>query len=71
MNKSGDMKTIPKLNKDWHLAHRMPKNATIAQRIAWHLEHQANCSCRDIPEKLKQEIAKGHYSTPSAEATTD
>ena len=47
-----------KLNKEWHLAHSMPKNATIEQRIAWHLEHAKNCKCRDIPETLKEEMKK-------------
>ncbi|MER3374673.1 MAG: hypothetical protein RIM83_08570 [Allomuricauda sp.] len=47
-----------KLNKDWHTANKMPKNPTIDERIEWHLEHQKNCGCRDIPEKLKLEIDK-------------
>jgi hypothetical protein len=47
-----------KLNKEWHLAHLMPKHPTTEQRIAWHLEHKKNCSCRDIPAKLKEEIKK-------------
>jgi len=51
-------KSISKLNKEWHLGHRMPKNATIEDRIAWHLEHSKNCGCRPIPEKLKEEIKK-------------
>lgn len=46
------------LNKEWHLKHRMPAKATLEQRIAWHLEHAKHCSCRDIPEKLKEEIKK-------------
>ena len=58
------MKSVSKLNKEWHLAHPMPKNATMAQRIAWHLEHQQHCRCRDIPEKLKLEIAKGSSLKP-------
>ena len=45
-----------KLNKEWHLAHRMSANATLQQRIAWHIEHQKNCSCRPIPEKLLVQI---------------
>ena len=52
-------KTISKLNKEWHLAHQMPKNATIEERIAWHLEHSKNCRCRPIPDKLKAAIKKG------------
>jgi hypothetical protein len=43
-----------KLNKEWHLAHRMPANATLEQRIKWHLEHAKHCSCREIPVKLKE-----------------
>jgi hypothetical protein len=45
-----------KLNKEWHVTHRMPTNATLEQRIAWHIEHKKNCSCRDIPDKLKLEM---------------
>jgi hypothetical protein len=51
-------KSISKLNKKWHLGHPMPKNATIEERIAWHLEHSKYCTCRNIPEKLKAEIKK-------------
>jgi hypothetical protein len=47
-----------KLNKTWHLAHPMPKNATLQQRVVWHLEHKKNCSCRDMPEKIKAAIVK-------------
>ena len=47
-----------KLNKKWHSTHPMPKNATLDQRITWHLEHKKNCGCRDIPENLKKEIKK-------------
>jgi len=36
----------------------MPKNPSIDQRIKWHLEHQKNCSCRPIPEKLAEEMKK-------------
>jgi hypothetical protein len=51
------MKT-QKINKDWHLANRMPKNATLDERIAWHIEHYQNCACREIPNKLREEIRK-------------
>jgi hypothetical protein len=45
-----------KLDKEWHLANRMPANATLQQRIVWHIEHHKNCSCRPIPEKILAEI---------------
>jgi hypothetical protein len=47
-----------KLNREWHLENRMPKNATTEQRIAWHLEHKKHCACREFPEKLKAEMKK-------------
>ncbi|WP_281541147.1 hypothetical protein [Maribacter aestuarii] len=48
-----------KLNSEWYLTNKMPKNATIDQRIAWHLEHLKNCQYRTgIPKKLKEEMRK-------------
>lgn len=47
-----------KINKEWHLKNKMPKNANLAQRIAWHIEHQKNCSCRKISGKLAEEMTK-------------
>jgi hypothetical protein len=46
-----------KINREWHLNNKMPKNPTLEQRVQWHLEHEKNCQCRPIPEKLLQEIA--------------
>ena len=47
-----------KINKEWHLAHPMPKNPSFEQRVAWHLEHQKNCLCRPISGKLAEEMRK-------------
>ena len=46
------------INKEWHLRNKMPARPTPEQRIAWHIEHARNCSCRPIPEKLRLEIAE-------------
>jgi len=47
------------LNKEWHLAHPMPKNPTTQQRIDWHVAHLKHCGCgHDIPPKLKAEITQ-------------
>jgi hypothetical protein len=51
-----------KLNAAWHRAHPMPKNATLDQRIAWHIEHARHCACRPIPEKLMEEIGRRNKS---------
>lgn len=37
---------------DWHLAHKMPKNPTLDERIVWHKEHQKYCGCRPVPKSL-------------------
>ena len=49
---------MQELNVERHKKNKMPKNSTIEQRIEWHLEHQKNCKCRGIPEKLKEEMKK-------------
>jgi hypothetical protein len=47
-----------KINKEWHLENRMPKNPTFEQRMQWHIAHAANCDCRQPSEKLKAEIER-------------
>lgn len=45
-----------KINKEWHLKNKMPKNATFEERVKWHLAHIKNCTCRPIPEKLLEKM---------------
>ena len=40
------------INAAWHKTHRMPRNATDAERLRWHLEHEKRCGCRPMPAKL-------------------
>jgi hypothetical protein len=42
------------LNRAWHEKHRMPKHATLEQRIRWHLDHRKHSGCRPIPPKLAE-----------------
>ena len=54
------------VNKEWHLAHRMPNNASIEEKIYWHLQHLQHCHCReDIPVKLKVEMKKRKMKIPN------
>ncbi|WP_185958319.1 hypothetical protein [Fodinibius sediminis] len=46
------------INKGWHKKHPMPEKPTLEQRIEWHIQHAQNCTCRDIPETIKAEIAR-------------
>lgn len=47
-----------KINKEWHLAHKMPKNPTVDERMKWHVEHAEYCSCREMTPKLKAEVVE-------------
>lgn len=46
------------MNSKWHEKNRMPKNATLRQRAAWHVRHQKNCGCRPIPKGVRSYIKK-------------
>jgi hypothetical protein len=46
------------MNKPWHEQNRMRRNATIEQRLAWHIEHQRHCQCRPIPQSLVPLLAE-------------
>lgn len=53
------MKAMGKINAEWHEANRMPRNATLNQRVAWHLAHQKHCACRtDLPKSVAAELAR-------------
>jgi hypothetical protein len=47
-----------KINREWHLKNKMPKNPKPEERFKWHIEHAKNCQCREMSEKLKEEIKK-------------
>ncbi len=46
------------LNAAWHDANPMPRNATLDQRVEWHLAHAVACSCRPIPASVAAEIER-------------
>lgn len=49
-----------KTNKEWHLANKMPKNATFEQRVEWYKGHLENCACRtDLPLDIAKAIEAG------------
>jgi len=50
-------KTLARVNKEWHLKNRMPKNAGSEQQLEWHVEHQKHCGCRPMPEGLKKLVS--------------
>ncbi len=52
------------MNTAWHNGHPMPKNPTLDQRIAWHLDHAKNCGCRPIAGKIRDEMLKRGIKVP-------
>lgn len=53
------------INAEWHNAHKMPKNPSVDQRVAWHVEHAKHCACREMTPKIKEMIAT-HAAAPKA-----
>ncbi len=53
-----------KINAAWHDANPMPKNPTLDQRIAWHIEHAKHCGCRPIAGKLRDAMLKRGIKVP-------
>jgi hypothetical protein len=48
---------MSKMNRDWHLANKLPKAASFEQRVEWHKAHLANCACRtDLPSDVRKAI---------------
>ena len=45
-----------KINKEWHLKNKMPKNPTHEERMKWHIEHAKHCTCREMPDSIRKEI---------------
>lgn len=44
------------INREWHLANKMPKNPSEEERMKWHVEHAKNCTCREMPESMRKKI---------------
>ncbi|MFC0012729.1 hypothetical protein [Devosia nitrariae] len=55
-----------KINKQWHEAHKLARNATLDERIDWHVKHAANCACRPIPRSILDELERRGLLEPSA-----
>ncbi|HUN54913.1 MAG TPA: hypothetical protein VMU29_07140 [Smithella sp.] len=44
------------MNKEWHSKNKMQPKATLNERIDWHLRHQKNCACREMPKSLAKYV---------------
>ena len=55
-----------KLNKEWHLTHKLPRGASLEERLEWHLLHAENCQCREMPESIRRELEARGWTAPTA-----
>jgi uncharacterized protein YdhG (YjbR/CyaY superfamily) len=44
----------------------LSKNASLEERIAWHLEHEKRCGCRPIPPALRKQMERSSHKTRDA-----
>lgn len=56
------------LNAAWHRRHPMPKRATLAQRVRWHLAHARACACREVPASVLAELKARGIPVPNRPA---
>jgi uncharacterized protein YdeI (YjbR/CyaY-like superfamily) len=45
---------LSKVGVAWHEKHKIPKNPSLEERLAWHQEHKKHCGCRPIPKSLEK-----------------
>lgn len=53
------------INREWHATHKLPTNATLEERLNWHIMHAANCGCREMPSTIRRELEARGLSVPS------
>jgi hypothetical protein len=46
------------MDERWHEKHRLPRGASLAERVKWHLAHQKACACRAMPASVRAELEK-------------
>ncbi len=56
---------MAKINRAWHESHRMPKNPTELERIAWHADHARHCGCRGIGAGVARLFEKHGVPVPA------
>jgi hypothetical protein len=53
------------INREWHALHKLARNASMEERLHWHLQHAANCGCRDMPDTIRRELEARGLSVPT------
>jgi uncharacterized protein YdhG (YjbR/CyaY superfamily) len=45
-------------NAAWHSTHRLPRGASLQERIRWHVAHRRACGCRPMPDSVRAAIER-------------
>jgi len=53
------------INREWHAMHKLHRNASIEERLHWHVQHAANCGCREIPPNIWRELEARGLNLPT------
>ena len=59
------------INDEWHRTHRLGPHAPIDERIAWHIAHERACACREMPTRIRHEIARRALADATREDRDD
>lgn len=54
-----------KLNREWHLTHKLPRSASHEERLNWHVLHAENCQCREMPDAIRRELEARGWTVPT------
>lgn len=46
------------INATWHETHPMPRNATPAERLKWHVAHAKHCGCRPFTAAMRAKLER-------------
>ncbi|SFC15597.1 hypothetical protein SAMN04488059_102318 [Devosia psychrophila] len=53
------------INREWHATHKLARDASIEERLHWHIQHSVNCGCREIPTSIKRELEARGMTLPT------
>jgi uncharacterized protein YdhG (YjbR/CyaY superfamily) len=43
-------------NAAWHSSHRLPRGASLDERVRWHVAHARACACRPMPPSVRAKL---------------
>ncbi len=52
------------LNASWHEKHRLARDASPKERLAWHLAHAKACGCRPLTAAFREKLERSARDEP-------